>query len=152
MNKKAGLIIVGLLVMVAGLYAQEWQTDFDQAKKIANEENKPIVLVFQGSDWCAPCIKMERDIWNSDFFKENGHQHFVLLKADFPRRKKNALPEELAEQNAQLAERYNLQGAFPLVVLLDEKGELLGQTGMNKMKPEEYLSHLQDLAAVQTSD
>jgi len=90
-------IIVALLVMVVSVnttIAQEWQTDFTIAKEIAAKEGKPIILVFQGSDWCAPCIKLDREIWSTDTFKEYAKENYVMLKADFPRRKKNTLSIE----------------------------------------------------------
>ena len=32
-------------------------------------EDKNIIIVFSGSDWCAPCIKLDKNIWQSDAFK-----------------------------------------------------------------------------------
>ncbi len=123
-------------------YSQEWFTDFDAVKKIASQENKSIILVFQGSDWCAPCIKLEKKIWLSDAFKNNYKKHFVLLKADFPRRKKNALSKEQEEKNKMLAESYNKNGHFPFVLILNPKGSVLGTIGYTKDKPKEYFQKL----------
>jgi thiol-disulfide isomerase/thioredoxin len=50
-----------ILVSNYGL-AQNWQTDFEEAKRIASEQNKNIIIVFSGSDWCAPCIKLDKNI------------------------------------------------------------------------------------------
>jgi len=61
------LIVITCIAVSNEIFSQNWHTDLEYAKKIAVKENKPIVLVFQGSDWCAPCIKLERDIWSSDF-------------------------------------------------------------------------------------
>lgn len=68
--------------------AQNWMTDFELAKEKANQENRNIVLVFAGSDWCAPCIKLEKEIWQSEEFKKYSDNNYILLKADFPRQKK----------------------------------------------------------------
>lgn len=124
------------------LQAQTWQTDLTKAEKIAKEENKDILLVFQGSDWCAPCIKLDREVWSTDKFKNYAREHYVLLKADFPKRSKNALPEEQQEQNNLLAEKYNQNGYFPFVVLLDPEGNVLGKTGYKHMSPQEYIELL----------
>ena len=35
-------------------YSQNWNTNFDEAKIKAEKENKNILLVFSGSDWCGP--------------------------------------------------------------------------------------------------
>ena len=69
--------------------AQVWNNDFTTAKKLAQEQNKKIILVFQGSDWCGPCIKLEKEIWSSEEFKTYAKDHFILLKADFPKKKAN---------------------------------------------------------------
>ena len=87
---KLRLSILLLLTVFIG-NAQDWQTDFETAKKIALEKNQNIVLVFQGSDWCAPCIKLDREIWSTSEFKTYAEANFILLKADFPRKKKNSL-------------------------------------------------------------
>jgi thiol-disulfide isomerase/thioredoxin len=42
-----------------------------QKKKLL--KSKPIVLVFSGSDWCAPCIKLDKSIWQSTEFKDMPH-------------------------------------------------------------------------------
>lgn len=122
--------------------AQGWQTDFDEAKKMATENNRNIVLVFSGSDWCAPCIKLETEIWSTEEFKNYAKDNFVLLKADFPRKKANRLSDSQQEKNNQLAEKYNKQGYFPLVVVLDKNTIVLGTTGYEKMDPSEYIKLL----------
>ena len=121
------------------LYAQNWQTDFKKAKAIATSENKNIILVFQGSDWCAPCIKLDKEVWASEAFKDYAGNHFVMLQADFPRKKKNQLPEEQQEANAQLAATYNKKGIFPFVLILDCEGTILGQTGYSNISVTEYI-------------
>lgn len=122
--------------------AQNWLTDFEAAKQQAKEQNKPIILVFQGSDWCAPCIKLDRQIWSSEPFKKYAQDHFIMMQADFPRKKKNALSEAIETQNKRLAETYNKQGIFPFVAILNAQGDVLGHTGYKKLTPEEYIAHL----------
>ena len=137
-------IILSVLFVCSTLFvnAQEWQTDIEKAKELATEQNRNIELVFQGSDWCAPCIKLEREIWSTEEFKAYASEHFVLLKADFPKRKANALSKEQQEKNNQLAEKYNTSGYFPFVVVLDKAGNVLGETGYEKMTPAEYIKLL----------
>ena len=125
------------------IFAQDWQTDFDQAKEIAKAGNKPIILVFQGSDWCAPCIKLDQQIWRSEEFINYSADHFVMLLADFPRKKQNMLPAEQQKKNQQLAETYNRNGYFPLVIVLDKDGKILGQTGYKKISVKEYIGLLE---------
>jgi thioredoxin-related protein len=123
-------------------YAQDWNTNIEKAKAAAAAKNQNIILVFQGSDWCAPCIKLERQVWNTPEFKEYSKEHFVMLQADFPRKKKNKLSVDLQKHNDQLAEKYNKNGYFPLVVVLDKDGKVLGETGYKKISPSEYIKLL----------
>ena len=145
---KAKVITILMLVLViSSSFAQDWQTDFTKAKEIAVKENKTIVLVFQGSDWCAPCIKLDREVWSTDEFKAYAKEHFVMLQADFPKKKSNTLDTVQQEKNNKLAEMYNRNGYFPLVVVLDKKGNVLGSTSYKKMKPTEYIKLLESFKA-----
>ena len=132
-----------VLVLSASLQAQEWKLDFESAKQKAKTDQKNIVLVFSGSDWCTPCIKLERYIWESEVFMAYAKEDLVLLKADFPRKKANKLSKEQQVQNDLLAERYNTTGYFPLVVILDADGKVLGKTGYKNVTPEAYIKLLQ---------
>ena len=131
-----------LFFAVITLQAQEWETNFDHAKDLASKENKNIVLVFQGSDWCAPCIKLNREIWETTEFKNYAKEHFILVKADFPRKSKNKLSKTQQLNNKNLMEMYNTKGYFPFVVVLDKNGKTLGSTGYKKTVPSTYIKLL----------
>ncbi len=124
------------------LLSQDWVYDFDKAKGIAKKDNKIIVLVFQGSDWCSPCIKLDRNIWQNNEFNKIAKENFVMLLADFPRKKKNKLSNIQQEKNTVLAEMFNKNGFFPLVVVIDKNGVVLGRTGFKKLTPVEYADFL----------
>ncbi|MGB3774219.1 MAG: thioredoxin family protein [Leeuwenhoekiella sp.] len=137
------IVLIGLTLTVHfSAIAQDWHTDFTEAKEVAVAEHKPILLVFQGSDWCAPCIKLEREIWSTEAFKDYAKDHYVMLKADFPRKKKNALEQQQQNKNSALAAKYNVEGYFPLVVVLDQNGKVRGKTGYKNLTPEEYIKSL----------
>ncbi|MEZ8002413.1 MAG: thioredoxin family protein [Patiriisocius sp.] len=125
------------------MHAQQWLTNFQQAKELSTTQEKTILLVFQGSDWCAPCIKLNREIFETEHFLTYAKDHFIMLQADFPRRKKNALGPELQAHNNALAERYNKGGVFPFVVVLNKDGRVLGQTSYSKKTPQEYIVELE---------
>jgi len=136
------LYIIISLLFLTNLQAQDWKEDLNQAKEIATKENKKIILVFSGSDWCAPCIKLEREIFESPEFVDYAKKHYILLKADFPRKKKNQLSKEQQLKNNRLFEQYNPQGFFPFVVVLNSEGEILGTTSYKKLSPKEYIDEL----------
>ncbi|WP_158729808.1 MULTISPECIES: thioredoxin family protein [unclassified Flavobacterium] len=131
-------IVLFLMIGTIG-FSQSWKTSFTEAKSQAAAENKNILLVFSGSDWCAPCIKLDKTIWQSEEFKSESAQKWVIYKADFPKKKANLLPAELTESNKKLAEQYNKAGNFPLVLLLNPTGKVLGISGYKNVSPQEYI-------------
>ncbi|MAU16701.1 MAG: thiol-disulfide isomerase [Muricauda sp.] len=137
------LVYILLFTCAGMLQAQEWQDSFDDALAKATVEDKPIVLVFSGSDWCAPCIRLKKHIFDSETFKAYASEHYVMYNADFPRKKKNQLPQDKLNVNKSLAEKYNPKGYFPLVVVLDSNEQVLGTTGfVARTKPEKYIKTL----------
>lgn len=134
-----------LLLLSLPLLSQNWVSNINDAKQIAIEENKTIVMVFSGSDWCAPCIKLEKKIWMNEKFQKLAKDSFVMLKVDFPRRKKNKLSKILQQHNDNLAEQYNKEGMFPLVVLIDEKGIVKGKLGYENISPIDYYKKLKSI-------
>lgn len=134
------LILTFIFLISSISFAQDWKTNFEEAKKIATAESKNIILVFSGSDWCAPCIKLDRNIWQSEEFKKESAENWVLLKADFPKKKANLLPEEQKKANDALAEKYNREGSYPKVVILNKEGTILGILGYKNVSPTEYIA------------
>ena len=134
------LLYAFLCVFSINLSAQNWQYNLDEAKTLSKEENKQILLVFSGSDWCAPCIKLEKKIWNSQTFKDYAEKNLVLLRADFPRLKKNKPSQVQQAHNKFLAENYNPKGYFPFVVLMDAGGQILNQLGYKNFEPQDYIN------------
>ncbi len=139
---KKNIITVLLFFISITSYSQEWLTNFEEAKETAAQENKNMIMVFSGSDWCAPCIKLEKYIWESDEFKKHAKDNWILLKLDFPKRKANKLSKEQQSHNDALAEKYNNRGYFPLVLVLDKNGNVLGETGYKKITAQEYVNEL----------
>jgi thioredoxin-related protein len=118
------LIICAMMMLSANI---NWLGDFNMAKKEATEEHKLIVINFSGSDWCGPCIRLRKEILESSTFVDYASAHLVLVRADFPRQKKNQLSKEQVKLNEALADKYNSEGKFPFTLLVDENGKILKQ-------------------------
>lgn len=141
MSKQLILVTFLFLFSFYGM-SQDWHTSFETAKTEAKKKQLPIILVFQGSDWCAPCIKLDHEVWSTSVFQTYATNHYVMLQADFPRKKKNYLSEDQTTANKSLAEKYNQKGIFPLVVLLNAHGEEMGQTSYKRLAPKAYIKEL----------
>lgn len=123
-----------------------WDTDFDKATERAQKEHKLILLKFAGSDWCLPCIRMQKEIFEDSSFIHFAQKSLVLVKADFPRLKKNKLSDSQKNKNEKLAERFNPKGDFPLTILVNEKGKVLQRwEGYPKLTPQEFVEQLKKL-------
>jgi thioredoxin-related protein len=135
-------LVICALFFSALVSAQDWKQNYSEALEQAISEDKPLILVFSGSDWCPPCKRLDRNIWTSEKFKSFSAKEYVLYKADFPRKKVNKLPQEQLNQNKKLAERFNPKGHYPLVLVLDKSEQVLGTTGYQKISPEAYIAVL----------
>lgn len=99
-----------------------------EAMRLAKENNKNILLLFAGSDWCVHCIRFDKNVLQNADFLAYSENNLVVLKCDFPQRKKQ--DKATIQQNELLAEQYNPQGEFPTLLLMD--------CNMNKIAPIQY--------------
>lgn len=118
-------------------------TDTTQAFRAAREQSRPVLLIFSGSDWCVPCIQLEKKILSDPGFVRYADAELVLLKADFPQRKKIAAG--LRAQYDDLASRFNPDGTFPYVVLLTAAQRSLGTVPSTVRSPADFISSIQAL-------
>ncbi|GGI25370.1 hypothetical protein GCM10008119_17320 [Pedobacter mendelii] len=122
--------------------------DFSEAKKQAKDTHKQILINFSGSDWCGPCIRLRKEILESESFEKYADANLLLVRADFPRQKKNQLPKEQIKLNESLAELYNKDGKFPYTVLVDENGKVLKSwDGFPDETPEAFIKEIEILKA-----
>ncbi len=119
-----------------------WQTDVAAAIAQARDEEKDLLLLFTGSDWCPPCIRLDEQIFSKPEFAAAAEKNFVLVKFDFPQN--SQLPRDLETQNQQWSDRYGIEG-FPTVVLVDRDQQPYAFTGFRDEGPTEYINHLGEL-------
>lgn len=118
--------VMCILLLALALQDQPaWRTDMQSARTEAAAGHKYILLNFSGSDWCGPCIRMHREIFDAPAFQQYAATHLVLVNADFPRLRKNALGKDLLKQNEALAAQYDPEGKFPYTVLIDTAGHVV---------------------------
>ena len=123
-----------------------WSTDLPKAVVQAKAEGKSVLLFFHGSDWCPPCVEMQRQVFASPEFAQYARRALVLVDVDFPEKHKQN--DELKRANLALKARFNLSQesgeGFPTIILLNEAGETVFQeTGYAGGGPAEVLPKLQ---------
>ena len=138
------IICVFFLGLSINLHADvNWMTDFEAAKARAKAEEKHMLINFTGSDWCAWCIKLDKEVFSKPAFKSYAEQDLVLVEIDFPRREQKQ-SQELKDQNEKLAMRYNVRG-FPTILILSSDGSLIGRTGYESGGAEAYVAHIRKM-------
>lgn len=112
---------LGLAVVCATSVATAagWMTDFTAAQNKAKAENKKMLVLFTGSDWCPACIQLKNTALSHDAFKSYAEQHVILTEIDFPRRKPVGAAQRKA--NDALAARYGIE-YYPTLLLIDGAG------------------------------
>lgn len=121
-----------------------WVSNMANAQSIATSEQKSILMVFAGSDWCAPCIKFKKNILVTDEFQEYEKNNLVILYLDFPAKKKNKLSKEQTKHNEMLADQYNRSGRFPHIILLDKDGESIKTMAYDGQPPRSFIKEIEE--------
>lgn len=133
-------LLPGTSVLLAG--DGGWVQDFEQAKATAAAEGKDLLMDFTGSDWCGWCIRLDKEVFDTEVFQAAIHEQFVLVKLDYPR-DQSLVTDEIRAQNEGLQEEYGIEG-FPTIFLADAQGRPFGRTGYQQGGPESYLEHLKE--------
>jgi thiol-disulfide isomerase/thioredoxin len=123
-----------------------WHYNLDEAKVIARNEHKLILLNFSGSDWCGPCIMLRTQILDDTNFLKMADTALVLVNADFPRKKKDQLSSGQQAINNALADEYNSEGQFPKTLLLTADGKVVKTwNGYPDVKPQVFAGEVAEL-------
>lgn len=101
----------------------KWITSYEEAVNQSNATSKPILLFFTGSDWCSWCHKLEAETLNTQEFADVAGDKFIFVTLDFP-----SNPKLQKAQNQELKKKYGVVG-FPTIVIVDSKGQKIGQVG-----------------------
>ncbi|MBI9101509.1 MAG: thioredoxin family protein [Spirochaetales bacterium] len=139
------MILIILTTGVFSLAAAEtyppegWVTDINQAMKIAQEEEKLILVNFTGSDWCGWCMKLKDEVFTKSAWQEFAKENMVMLFLDFP--SGITLSENQQVHNGTLAQVLGVRG-YPTLIVLESDLTPRLQTGYTGMGPSEYAAHV----------
>ena len=138
------LIALLLMALVSNSFAagELWTSDYDSALKKAKKENRHVLLDFTGSDWCGWCIRLNKEVFDTDAFKAYAKDNLVLVEIDFPRKK--SLPKDVVARNRKLGEKFEVAG-YPTIWILGPDGTPIRSTGYRKGGGEAYVEHLKGL-------
>lgn len=105
------LFIIAIVILFStNSHAQlNWVYNMKEAQVRSLNENKLILLDFWAS-WCAPCRKMDNDLWNNPKIATVANK-FIAFKVD-------------VDLNRDLALKYGIKG-IPTVLLITTNGDIV---------------------------
>jgi protein disulfide-isomerase len=122
-----------------------WLTDLPKAEAQARAEKKLVLMDFTGSDWCPGCIDLRKKVFETKKFQTYAATNLVLVVVDFPDKKPQTA--ELKKANADLHDKFKVEG-FPTLVVLDENGKELGRNeGYEADTPKSFIAALEKMKA-----
>ncbi len=142
---KTLVLITSILIFALSstlVYAgQKWHKSYDKVLKKAEKTGKVVLANFTGSDWCGWCMKMEKEIFDTETFEKWAEDKVLLLEIDFPASKKQS--REIEKQNKRLKNKYQIKG-FPTLLFIDHNGKMLGKGGYIKGDAEKWVKIADD--------
>ncbi len=137
-----------LFLITVDVHSQEWKKNIDEALRIASQSNKKVLVLFTVAENCDNCHALEQQIFKSPEFVAFAEANYILVRLDFSQ-DQNDLSPEIVEKNLLIVEKYNKDGFFPLVVVLNTSAKVLGKIGVYKDEtPKQFINMLQSLGKV----
>lgn len=112
---RTALFSLTLTLFLGNIYAQGVnfeQLEYDEVVEKAKNESK-LIFVDVYTDWCAPCRKMDKEVFPNKELGAYMSEHFVSYKADGS-----------THTGKMLARKYGV-GSYPHYLFLDTKGNLI---------------------------
>lgn len=133
------LACTAALVFAASVaHAADWTEDYAAAVAKAKKEHKMLLLDFTGSDWCIWCQRTDKEVFETQKFKDFADQKLVLVKLDFPRTKEQS--DVLKAQNSALQEKYGIEGFPTLIALTSGEKVVFSQVGYKDGGPDAFIA------------
>lgn len=126
-------------VIAADTAKIDWLTDYQKVLQLSAEKRMPVFMVFQGSDWCSWCQKLDKEVTSQPEFIQFANQKFICMSVDFP--KHTAQSAELKAQNQKLANQYGVSG-LPTVKVINSQEVVLLTSGYREGGAQAYVDYL----------
>ncbi len=138
------IVAVSFVCLASGRASGDdvWRDNMEQAVQTSQKESKDMLLLFTGSDWCPPCIKLETEVLGTEEFAKGTRDGWIRVKFDFL--KNSPVLPALEAQNQEWSEKYGV-AAFPTLVLVDKDQRPFGFMGYQEGGPAPFLESLNDL-------
>jgi len=123
----------------------EWNPSLEAGMKQAAASKKDLLVLFTGSDWCPPCMALEKNVLSNPEIVKTLESKYELVRLDFPRSKQQDPAERKA--NDEASKKYNVRG-FPTVMLMTPEGKAYAsKVGGHRGEAATYPKELEQEAA-----
>ena len=129
---------VATLVLAAAAPAADWTENYSAAIAQAKKEHKAVLLNFTGSDWCVWCKRTDKEVFETQKFKDYADQKLILVTVDFPESK--AQTDAVKAQNAGLKDKFSIEGFPTLIGLSGDEKVLFTQVGYKEGGPDALIA------------
>lgn len=121
-----------------------WTEGFsDEVQAKTGKENRCVLLLFTGSDWCPACRTLKQNVLESEKFRSFAEKELLPVWIDFPRQARQE--PAIRKANEQLLDKIlGENAAFPTTVLLNPKGKILGKI-VGATSVDAYLASLKEM-------
>lgn len=116
-----------------------WITSYEDAVNQSKATSKPILLLFT-TNYCPWCDKLDAEVFNTNEFAQAAEGKFIFVMIDNSGATGKVSPNLIA-QNSELKKKYSIRG-FPTVILINSKGQKIGETGYKPGGGKQYAEHL----------
>jgi thioredoxin-related protein len=118
------LFLLFMMLVYFQVPAQKWHDDLEKALDLASKENRKVLLYFSIDQGCNSCQDLQRGVFESEDFARFAVD-YVLVRENFGNERRRT------DKAAKLliVEKYNKDGFFPYVLVLDKEGKVLKKTG-----------------------
>jgi thioredoxin-related protein len=139
---KSMIFGVVFIFISAPAIAQAWETDLNKAFREAEAQNKNVLLFFSVADACETCRRLDNNVFQSEEFLAYAKENLVLVKLDFGN---TSNTNDKAEQ-LLVVEKYNKDGFFPWVVLINKNEHIVGKASLYEgQSAAKYVNDLKSL-------
>ncbi|NNE90917.1 MAG: thioredoxin family protein [Verrucomicrobiales bacterium] len=113
----------------------KWTQNYEAAVKSAQEQKRPMILLFTASSYVKICEILDRDVLYQTEFTDAVAPSFELVRLEFPRN--DPQDPKVKAQNLFLRQAYRIQG-YPTLLVTDSEGRPFGMNGYQPVTAADY--------------
>ncbi|SFI04993.1 thioredoxin family protein [Halpernia frigidisoli] len=122
-----------LLLFFTFSFSQQKYDDWEIAKKESQISNKKILIILTGSEWCKPCVKMEKNVIENTEFISYANLNLIILEINLKRHMD--YDTKLVKDYVYFRDKYQAN-SLPSLILVNSEGKEISKisTGLNSLE------------------